>query len=187
MDKQENNNLNIFEKTSVLSGRLISWLTIGMVVLLSINVLSSWLFQSSSILASEAVTWMHSANFLLAAAYTLNKDEHVRVDIFYAKMSERGQALINLLGTLLLLLPVTTFIIWASWSYVAMSWKIGEVSAEAGGMPALYLLKSLLIVMPVLLIIEAVNQLIKNFARLTNGATTSPNNSQQNSCDKEGN
>ena len=76
---------------SINTGRLVSWLTFLMVILLSFNVLSSWLFQSSSIVISELITWMHSANFLLAGAYTLNRNEHVRVDIFYAKMSFKAK------------------------------------------------------------------------------------------------
>jgi TRAP-type mannitol/chloroaromatic compound transport system permease small subunit len=147
---------------SVNTGRIVSWLTFLMVILLSFNVLSSWLFLSSSIVISESITWMHSANFLLAAAYTLNRNEHVRVDIFYAKMSLKAKAVVDLMGTLLLLLPVCLFIIWASWSYVLLSWKLNEVSAEAGGLPYLFILKGFLIVMPLLLMIEAINQLILN-------------------------
>jgi len=144
---------------SVISGQSVSWLTLLMVLLLSINVLSSWLFNYSSILLSESITWMHSANFLLAAGYTLNRNEQVRVDIFYSKMSFRAKARVDFLGTLLLLMPLSIFIIWSSWSYVLLSWRIGEVSAEAGGLPATYLLKSLLIIMPVLLLMEALGQL----------------------------
>ncbi|MDH5433887.1 MAG: TRAP transporter small permease subunit [Gammaproteobacteria bacterium] len=150
--------------TGVLIGRLVSWLTLGMVVVVSVNVLSSWLFSVSSILASEAVTWMHSANFLLAAAYTLNRNDHVRVDVFYSKMNERMKAWVDFLGGIILLLPVSIFIFWASWSYVIQSWRIGESSAEAGGMPALFLLKGLLLVMPVLLVLEGLGQIIKNLA-----------------------
>jgi len=156
-----------FNQISTFSGKIVSWLTLFMVVVLSINVISSWIFQTSSILLSESITWMHSANFLLAAAFTLNQGEHVRVDIFYAKMSIKGKAIVDLIGTVFLLLPVSGFIIWSSWSYVLLSWRIGEVSAEAGGMPATFVLKSFLIVMPVLLIIEGVNQLITNLRLAT--------------------
>ncbi|MCW9016319.1 MAG: TRAP transporter small permease subunit [Kangiellaceae bacterium] len=162
---------SIFSAISVISGRTVSWLTIGMVTILAFNVLSSWLFKSSSILLSESITWMHSANFLLAAAYTLNRNEHVRVDIFYSKMSSKGKAIVDLIGTLTLLIPVSVFIAWASWSYVGLSWRIGEKSAEAGGMPATYLLKSLLIIMPLLLIIEAINQLIVHSKKLITDPT----------------
>ena len=153
-----------------------------MVVFLTLNILASWLFKSSSILLSESITWMHSANFLLAAAYTLNRNEHVRVDIFYAKMSTRNQALVDLGGTLFLLLPFTIFIIWASWSYVLLSWRIGEVSAEAGGMPATFILKSFLILMPALLILEGISQLLINTRRLF---SDNDNNSDQQNTNKQ--
>jgi len=153
---------------STYSGRAISWLTLGMVVLLTINVLSSWLFKSSSILMSESITWMHSANFLIAAAYTLNRNEHVRVDIFYAKMSAKKQAMVDLFGTLFLMLPVCGFIFWASWDKVIRSYMENEVSAEAGGMPFTFILKGLLLLMPVLLTIEGINQLLINFQKFRN-------------------
>jgi TRAP-type mannitol/chloroaromatic compound transport system permease small subunit len=157
----------LLSQIPLFTGQMVSWFSAIMVLLLTINVLSSWLFKSSSILVSESITWMHSANFLLAAAYTLNRGEHVRVDIFYTKMSLRGKAVVDLLGTLLLLLPVSLFIIWSSWSYVRLSWRIGEVSAEAGGMPYTFILKAFLILMPLLLIIEAINQLCISIKRLT--------------------
>jgi len=149
-----------FERASVFTGQAISWLTVIMVLVLALNVLSSWLFNVSAILLTESVTWMHSANFLLAAAYTLNRNEHVRVDIFYAKMSARSQAIVDLVGSLLLLLPTCLFILWSSWSFVALSWRLGESSAEAGGMPALFILKGFLLVMPLLLILEVINQVL---------------------------
>ncbi|MET1257303.1 TRAP transporter small permease subunit [Aliikangiella maris] len=165
---------NLFSLISVRTGYLISWLTVAMVVVLTINVLASWLLQKNSILLSESITWMHSANFLLAAAYTLNRDEHVRVDIFYQRYSIKGKAIVNLLGSLFLLIPTATFIFWASWPYITLSWRIGEMSAEAGGMPAIYLLKSLLIVMPSLLILEGINQIIQSISQIS--APTSEQN-----------
>jgi len=154
--------IKLLDRIAIISGKMISWATLFMVLVLSVNVISSWMFEVSSILMSESITWMHSANFLLAAAYTLNQDDHVRVDIFYAKMSIKGKAIVDLTGTVLLLIPVSVFIIWSSWSYVLLSWRINEVSVEAGGMPATFILKSFLLVMPVLLLIEGLKQLITN-------------------------
>jgi TRAP-type mannitol/chloroaromatic compound transport system permease small subunit len=156
----------ILNGVSRKTGQIISWLSLLMVIFLAINVLSSWLFQTSSILVTESITWMHRANFLLAAAYTLNSNEHVRVDIFYSRMSTKSKALVDLLGSIFLLLPVSVFIIWSSWSYVALSWRINEVSAEAGGLPYTFIIKGFLILMPALLIIEAINQIIINSQRL---------------------
>ncbi len=168
---------NAFKQIPPIIGQLVSWLTIGMLVILTINILASWLFKSSSILLSESITWMHSANFLLATAYTLNRNNHVRVDIFYAKMSAKTRALVDLLGTLLLLIPTSAFILWSSWSYVLLSWRIGETSAEAGGIPATYLLKGFLIIMPVLLILEAINQIALQLKILSSPSSSNDDNS----------
>jgi TRAP-type mannitol/chloroaromatic compound transport system permease small subunit len=147
---------------SQTTGNLVAWLTLFMVILSVINVMASWLFNTSWIWMRESVTWMHGANFLLAAAYTLNRQAHVRVDIFYAKMSQQKQAIVDFVGTLLLMLPTSIFIAWASWPAFSLSWRVGEVSSEAGGLPALWILKGLLLIMPLLLIIESINQLVKS-------------------------
>ena len=70
------------------------------------------------------MTWMHAAVFLLGAAHTLGEDAHVRVDVFYRRMTDTQRAWVNLLGTLLFLLPVTGFLLWISWQYTALSWGI---------------------------------------------------------------
>jgi len=145
---------------SILIGRAVAWLTLAMILFILINVLASWLFNTSWIWLRESVTWLHGTNFLLAVGYTLNRQSHVRVDIFYSKMTQRQQAIVDTLGTLFLLLPTCIFIAWASWPAFFLSWRVSEVSSEAGGLPALYLLKSLLLLMPLLLSIEAVNQLL---------------------------
>lgn len=151
---------------SQATGKFVAWLTLVMVIFSVINVLASWLFSTSWIWVREAITWMHGVNFLLAAAYTLNHKSHVRVDIFYSKMEEKQQALVDLLGTLLLMLPTSVFIAWASWPAFLLSWRVSEVSSEAGGLPALYLLKGVLLLMPLFLIIESANQVIKSGLKL---------------------
>jgi len=158
--------MKVLHQFSQIIGQSVAWLTLLMVLFSAVNVLASWLFNLSWIWVRESITWMHGVNFLLAAAYTLNHQAHVRVDIFYAKMTMKKQALVDFLGTLLLLLPTSFFIAWASWPAFALSWRVNEVSSEAGGLPALYLLKSLLIIMPILLILEGVNQLVRSGAIL---------------------
>ncbi len=147
---------------SQFTGKLVSWLTLLMILFSVANIMASWLFSISWIWLRESVTWLHGINFLLAVAYTLNRQGHVRVDIFYAKMSRKQQALVDLIGTLVLLLPMCVFIAWASWPAFFLSYKLNQGSSEAGGLPALYLLKSLLLLMPALLSLEAINQCIKS-------------------------
>lgn len=154
--------MTFLHKFSQLMGRTIAWLTLFMVLFSVVNVLASWLFNTSWIWLRESVTWMHGANFLLAAAYTLNHQGHVRVDILYAKLSVKKQAVVDLVGTIFLLFPTSLFIAWASWPAFMLSWRVGEVSSEAGGLPAVYILKSFLIIMPILLIVEGINQIARS-------------------------
>ena len=112
------------------TGQVIAWLTLGTVLLTFTVVVLRYGFDSGSIAMQEAVTYLHAAVFMLGAAYTLKHDGHVRVDIVYRRLSARGQALVNLLGTLLLLLPVCLYILISSWGYVAISWNLREGSTR---------------------------------------------------------
>lgn len=147
---------------SRFSGKGIAYLTLLMVIAMFGSTLMSNLFNVNFIWLQESVTWIHAAVFMLGAAYTLQHNEHVRVDIFYHRFSARTQATIDIVGTLLFLLPVSVFILVTSWNYVMRSWQLAEASAEAGGLPAVYLLKTLTVVMPILLIIEGLHQLMIN-------------------------
>ncbi len=136
------------------TGRAIAWLTLLMVITTFTVVVLRYGFDLGSIAMQESIIYLHALNFMLGAAFTLKHDAHVRVDIFYQKMGPRGQAWVDLLGTLLLLLPVCGFIFWSSWDYVAAAWAVRETSGEAGGLPFVYLLKSILLMMPCLLMLQ---------------------------------
>jgi len=136
------------------TGRVVSWLSFFMVLVSFLVVVLRYAFDLGWIAMQESVIYMHAALFTLGAAYTLRRNGHVRVDIFYQKMSRRGRAWVDLLGTFLLLTPVCIFIAWGGWDYVLKSWEVMEGSREAGGIPAVYLLKTLMIVMPVLMLIQ---------------------------------
>jgi len=114
----------------------------------------------------ESVIYMYALVFLIGIPYTLKHDGHVRVDIFYSKMSPRSKAWVNLSGTVFLLIPVTVFIAWVSWDYVAASWALKEESGEAGGLPGVYLLKATILLMTFLLLIQGISQLLLNIAIL---------------------
>ncbi len=92
-----------------------------------------YMFSVNSIFMQELVMYMHASVFMLAAAYTFRHDGHVRVDIFYRGMTPRRQALVNILGILLLLIPVMVFVIASSYGYVANSWRIMETSSVRNG------------------------------------------------------
>ncbi len=147
-------------------GQAVAWLTLLMVLITFLVVVLRYGFDLGWIALQESVTYLHALNFMLGAAFTLKHDGHVRVDIFYQKFGPRGRAWVDLLGTLLLLLPVCLFILLMSWDYVAESWAVLESSGEAGGLPLVFLLKSILIMMPVLLLIQGLILISESIATL---------------------
>ena len=138
-------------------GALIAWMTLVMVIVTFAVVVLRYGFDLGWIAMQESVTYLHAFVFMAGIAYTLKHDGHVRVDIFYARMSASTQAWINLLGTLGMLLPVCVFILWVSWDYVVSSWRVLEGSREAGGLPLVYLLKSLIVILVALLTLQGIS------------------------------
>ena len=123
-------------------GRAVSWLVVAMVALTFAVVVLRYGFNFGRIYLQELITYLHAAVFMLAAAWTLQQDGHVRVDAFYRRMAPRRQSLVNLLGTLLLLLPTAGTLLWFSHGYVEQAWALREGSREADGLPFLYVLKT---------------------------------------------
>ena len=136
-------------------GRGVSWLTLLMVLLTFGIVVLRYGMNQGWIWLQESVTYLHAFVFMTAIAWTFQIDDHVRVDIFYRDRSSRHKAWVNLLGTLIFLIPFSIFLIVIGWDYVAASWATKEGSREAGGLPLVYLLKSLILVMPALLLIQS--------------------------------
>jgi TRAP-type mannitol/chloroaromatic compound transport system permease small subunit len=147
-------------------GRVVAWLTLAMVIVVVLIVIGRYFFGFGSQRLTESVSWMHAAVFMLGAGYTLRHDEHVRVDVFYRGMSAEHQAWVNLVGTLLFLLPFTAFLFHESFGYVAASWRISEGSREAGGLPALYLLKTLIPVSAALLALQGLATVLRSLVVL---------------------
>lgn len=121
---------------------------------------------TSSIFLQESVMYMHGAVLMLGISYALKENRHVRVDIFYARMSERRQALVDVTGHLLFLLPVSVLIFWTSLPYVANAWRVLEGSSEVGGVPAVFLLKTLIPIMALLLGLQGLNEIVRGVQRL---------------------
>lgn len=144
------------ERMVGLIGRAVAWLTLVMVLLTFGVVVMRYGFSVGWIWLQESVTYLHAAVFMLAAAWTLQDDGHVRVDIFYRDLPASRKAIVDLSGTVLFVVPVCIFLFTVGWEYVAGSWKLMEKSREAGGLPLVYLLKSLILLMPALLLCQAV-------------------------------
>ena len=144
------------------SGRTVSWLSLFLVLVTFIVVVLRYVFDSGSIALQETSTYFHACVFLVGMAYTMQQDAHVRVDIFYSRFSKQAKAWVDLFGAVFLLLPFMLFISWISWSYIADSWSVLEGSREAGGLPGVYLLKSLILVMTGLLSLQTFAQMARN-------------------------
>ena len=131
-------------------GRAVAWLTLAMVLITFLVVILRYGFALGWVWVQEFYVWLHGIVFMVAAGYTLLRNEHVRVDVFYRPRSRRFKAWVDLLGVLLLLLPFVMTIAILSWPYVVISWVRFEESYEAGGMPGLFLLKTTILVFCVL-------------------------------------
>jgi TRAP-type mannitol/chloroaromatic compound transport system permease small subunit len=147
-------------------GRAASWCALAIVLIGFAVVLMRYVLGIGSIWLQESILYAHAALFLLAAAWTLKEGGHVRVDVFYAGASPRTKALVDLAGTLLLLLPFCVAVTWFSLPYVARSWAILERSRETSGLPLVFLLKTLIPLFAALLVLQGVAQAIKAAAML---------------------
>lgn len=150
------------------SGKLLAWLALGMALLTAVIVIMRYGFNSNSIFAQELVTYMHASLFMLGAAYALKVGAHVRVDIFYRNFSDRGKAWVNSLGGIVFLVPVCLFILVSSWDFVTEAWAIRETSSEPGGIPAVYLLKTLIPLMALNLLLQGVAETLRSALFLVN-------------------
>jgi TRAP-type mannitol/chloroaromatic compound transport system permease small subunit len=154
-------------------GRTIAWLTLGMVLTEFTVVLSRYVFGLGSTLMQESIVYMHATVFLACAGYALVHNGHVRCDIFYAAATPRNKAVIDIIGTFLFLLPMCILIWWMAWPYVRASWAVMEVSQEGRlGIPAVFLLKTLLLVFAGLLAVQAMSLILQS-ALLLAGASPS--------------
>ncbi len=150
------------EKINELTGRFIAWFTLLVVIITFLVVILRYGFAVGSIALQESISYFHAFIFMLGAAYTLKHDGHVRVDIFYRNMSKTKKAWVDLLGTVLLLFPVCLFIFISSWDYVFTSWRLFEESVEAGGLAYVYILKTALLIMPILLLLQGTALALRN-------------------------
>ena len=124
--------------------RPLRWLALIMVLLTFAIVILRYALNSGGVLLQESVMYLHGTLFMLAIALGVGDNTHVRVDILYSRRSPEQQAWIDLVGHILFLLPIAGFMIWVSLPYVIDSWQILEGSSEVGGIPGVFLLKTLI-------------------------------------------
>jgi TRAP-type mannitol/chloroaromatic compound transport system permease small subunit len=166
-------------------GRLLAWFTLATVVVTLTVVVMRYGFSYGRIWIQEIAMYLHAAVFMLGLAYTLQHRAHVRVDIFYQRFRPRTQAIVDLFGSLLLLLPVALFILVWSSGYVGNSWERMEGSPETGGLPLVYVLKTFIPLAAVLLIIQACAEIGRN-ALVIAGQTDVPQPHRDDDESREG-
>ena len=149
-------------------GETVSWLTLLMVLVTVLVVVLRYGFNIGFIWMQESVRFMYSAVFLLCAGYTLFKDKHVRVDVLYLSLSERKKALVDLIGSIFLLLPVCFVIFYYSWSYVLNSWEQMEGSIEERGLHLVFLMKTFIWLFAILVSMQSLATIINSFIILKN-------------------
>ncbi|MDH4172642.1 MAG: TRAP transporter small permease subunit [Betaproteobacteria bacterium] len=144
-------------------GRAFAWLTLGMVLTEFTVVLSRYVFGLGSTIMQESIVYMHATVFLVCAGYALVHNGHVRCDIFYASMTPRTRAIVDIIGTIVFLLPMCVLLGWMAWPYVKASWAVMEISQEGRlGIPAVYLLKTLILVFTGLLTLQALSLIVQS-------------------------
>lgn len=154
--------LRLLDAFTEAFGRTLAWCIPVMMLTTAAIVLMRYGFGHSLTAMQESVTYLHGSVFMLGAAYALKHGAHVRVDIFYQRFSRRSRAWIDSLGTLIFLLPLCGLILISSWEFSAKAWEIREASVEPGGIPAVFLLKSLVPLMAINLGLQGVAELLRN-------------------------
>lgn len=155
-------------------GTFTGWLTALLVLVVCYDVFTRYLLNESQIAVQELEWHLFSLIFLLGAAYTLRRDRHVRVDVIYLNFSDRTKAWVNLAGGLLFLIPFAIIVIKSSQSFVLNSFVIHETSADPGGLPARFLLKSCIPLGFVLVLLQGVSQVIHSLTQITGNGRENP-------------
>lgn len=171
MSTESDKPANLVDRISAATGKAAAWLTLAMVIVTFIVVVMRYVFDAGLIWLQESVLWMHAVVFMLGAAYTLQQEEHVRVDVFYRAMSTKRRALVDLIGVLVFLFPLCAFLGWKSVDFVAASWRVHEASRESGGLPypLIPILKTVLVLMPLAVTLQGLSLLLRSIKNLRAG------------------
>lgn len=163
-------------------GRAVSWLTVAMIIDVFAVVVLRYLFDVGWVWMQELYVWSHATVFMLGAAYTLLHEGHVRIDLIYRTASKRYQDIVNIVGCVFLAGPLIYIIFDRSWRMISRSWDVLEKSAEAGGLPGVFLLKSVIAVFCILFGLQVLSLFLKSVLSLLGGGDeqelTDPNDGE---------
>jgi len=158
--------IDLVDRLNERIGRGIAWLTLLMVLITFVVVILRYVYAIGWVWLQESYVWLHGVVFMVGAGYTLLHNAHVRVDIFYRPNSARYKAWIDMFGSLLLLLPLVAVVVYVSYDYVLDSWMRREESREAGGLPALFLLKTVILMFCMLIGLQGLSLTARSFLTL---------------------
>jgi|TARA_B100000959_G_scaffold283009_2_gene350829 TRAP-type mannitol/chloroaromatic compound transport system permease small subunit len=159
----------LLEKIIKKIGDTCSWLSFMLVILISLDVFLRYVFNFSSASLYELEWHMFAMIFLIGSSLTLQRDEHVRVDVFYNKFSDKGKNIINLVGNIIFLLPFSLVIFYTSIPFVEDSFRILESSPDPGGLPFRFIIKSIIPISFLLLVTQGLLNIFKNLKKLSDG------------------
>lgn len=162
--------MHFIDKFIETIGKAVSWLNLLLIGLICLDVLFRYFFSFSKNWILELEWHLFAILFLLGSAYALQEEKHVRVDVFYQRFSQKTQTIINLVGTLIFLIPWCYLVITTSYKFFINSWYIRESSPQPGGLPARYFIKGMIIVGFILLTLQGVSLLVKYIKELKAGA-----------------
>ena len=152
---------SVIDRLTAALGRAAAWLALAVVLVQFGLVVARYVFGAGSVPVTEAVIYGQVMLVTLTAAWTLRTGGHVRVDVFYAEASPRARAWVDLVGTLVLLLPFMLTLLWLSAPYAARSWAIMERSQESAGLPLVFVLKTLIPVFALLMVLQGIAQAVR--------------------------
>ena len=147
-------------------GKTVAWLTLGIVLLQFLVVVMRYIFGFGSIFIQEIIVYQHALIIMMGAGYTLYVDGHVRLDVFYRDADFRKKQIINIIGAAVFLLPMCIIIGVYSWPYVYQSWHVLEGSKETSGIPAVFMLKTCVLIFSVLLFLQGISIILRSWIRL---------------------
>ena len=157
---------SIYDRFIDALGRGTAWLSLLMAAVTLVVVVLRYVFNIGAIPLQELVVYMHAVLFMFGLAYTFKEDGHVRIDLIYSRFGPKRRAITNLIGHLIFFLPTAAVIGVLSIDYVIASWRVLEGSQEITGLPAVYLLKTLIPLTAFLLFLQAIAETIRSIAQL---------------------
>lgn len=158
--------ISAIDRFNTAVGKCTAWLSAVLVLVVCYDVFTRYFLKKSSIAIFELEWHIFSVLFLIAAAYTLKNDSHVRVDVFYSRFSPKLKAAINLLGTVIFLIPFCVLVIWASKNFVLMSYNLNETSPDPGGLPYRFLLKLMIPVGFSFILLQGISLTLSSICKL---------------------